>query len=103
MNKILDCWPSKILLSSPTILLVCIANPGVALPPPEDTPEEVLRTEIITEVRSPVDGQPLTPSQYAQLQAQLQTSPFPPQIDPKLRELIFLLRIRKLFRTFIPF
>jgi hypothetical protein len=42
----------------------------IALPPPEDLPEEILRTEIITEARSPIDGQPLTAAEYAQLQTQ---------------------------------
>ncbi len=41
-----------------------------ALPPPEDVPEEILRTDIITEARSPTDGQPITPAEYAQLQLQ---------------------------------
>lgn len=76
---------------------------GLSLPPPEDPPEEVLRTEIITEARSPVDGLPLTASEYAELQAQLQTRPSPPQLNPKVRQNIFLLRFRKLIRTFFPF
>lgn len=75
---------------------------GVALPPPEDIPEEVLRTEIITEGRSPIDGEPLTAAEYAQIKAKLGTRPYPPQIDSKLRNLIFLLKIRKMLTTFIP-
>ena len=74
-----------------------------SLPPPEDTPDEVLRTEIITEARSPIDGKPLTASEYAQLQSQLQARLGAPPLSPKLRDNIFLLRIRKLFRTFAPF
>ena len=46
-----------------------IAQSVLALPPPEDTPEEVLRTEIFLTARSPVDGKPLTAAEYAQLQA----------------------------------
>lgn len=76
---------------------------GLALPPPEETPEEVLRTEIITQARSPVDGKPLTAAEYAQLQAQLQTRPTPPELSPKVQEAIFLLRFRRLIRTFLPF
>jgi hypothetical protein len=75
----------------------------VALPPPEDIPEEVLRTEIITEARSPIDGQPLTAAEYAQLEARLAESPFPPQLNPKIRQLIFLLHLRRFFKTVIPF
>ena len=73
-----------------------------ALPTPEDTPEEILRTEIITEARSPIDGNRLTAAEYAQLQAQLQTSP-PPKLNPNVREQIFLLRLRKTLLQFFPF
>lgn len=83
-------------------LIVTQANVGLALPPPEDIPEEVLRTEIITEARSPVDGEPLTVEEYAQLKAILAESPFPPQLDTRIRRLVFLLRLRKMFKTFIP-
>ncbi|MEM8780373.1 MAG: hypothetical protein AAGF26_16185 [Cyanobacteria bacterium P01_G01_bin.49] len=75
---------------------------GMTLPPPEEIPEEVLRMEIITEGRSRVDGEPLTAAEYAQLQAKLGESPYPPQIDSKLRNLIFLLKIRKMIKTFVP-
>ena len=76
---------------------------ALALPPPEDTPEEILRTEIILEARSPVDGKPLNAAQYAELQAQLQTRSAPPKLSPIVRDRIFLLRFRKALRTFLPF
>lgn len=66
-------------------------------------PEEVLRTEIITEARSPINGKPLTAAEYAQLKAQLEERTLPPQVSPKIRRLIFLLRLRQLFRTIVPF
>lgn len=75
---------------------------GIALPEPDDTPEEILRTEIIIEARSPVDGKPLTASEYAELLTQLQTSP-PPKLTPKIREQVFLLRIRKALFQIFPF
>jgi hypothetical protein len=74
-----------------------------ALPPPEDIPEEVLRTEIITEARSPIDGKSLSAAEYAQLQAKLQIPPPTPQVNPQIRQLIFLLRVRRLLRTIAPF
>ncbi|MGC1245463.1 MAG: hypothetical protein WA865_04550 [Spirulinaceae cyanobacterium] len=74
----------------------------LALPPPEDIPEEVLRTEIITEARSPVDGQILTAAEYTELEAQLAQSPYAPELNAKTRQLIFLLQIRKLLRTITP-
>lgn len=78
------------------------AQVSLALPPPEDIPEEVLRTEIITEARSPLDNQPLTAAEYAELRTQLAESPYPPELNPKIRQLIFLLRLRKFFNTIIP-
>ena len=80
------------------------AIPAWGLPPPEDTPEEVLRTEIITEARSPLDGKPLTAAEYAELKAQLEgRQPPDPQVNPKLRELIFLLQLRHQIRQILPF
>jgi hypothetical protein len=77
-------------------------SPVVALPPPDDTPEEILRTKIIIEARSPIDGKFLTAAEYIQLQAQLQKAP-PPKLDPKIRDQIFLLRLRKTLLQFFPF
>ncbi|MEH1779803.1 hypothetical protein [Nostoc sp.] len=88
-----------------TTLLVLSSYWGssvIALPPPEDTPEEILRTQIIIEARSPIDGRFLTAAEYIQLQAQLQEVP-PPKLDPKIREQIYLLRLRKTLFQFFPF
>jgi hypothetical protein len=76
----------------------------LALPAPEDTPEEILRTEIITGARSPIDGKSLTASEYTQLQAELATMP-PERIvlAPVIRKQIRLLRLRKFIKTFLPF
>jgi hypothetical protein len=78
------------------------ATAVMALPSPDDTPEEILRTEIIIDARSPIDGKPLSPAEYAQLQTQLQEVP-PPQLTEKIRETLFLLRIRKAFFPFLSF
>lgn len=89
------CASALLLVGSPELLL--------ALPPPEDIPEEVLRTEIITEARSPMNGEPLTAAEYAELKAQLEgRQPTRPQVSPKVRELIFLLRVRRLIRRVLP-
>lgn len=77
-------------------------RPALCLPPPDDIPEEVLRTQIITEARSPIDGKPLTAAEYAQLQAHIAEDSTPPQLNPKLQQLIFLLRLRHLLRRVIP-
>jgi hypothetical protein len=91
------------------IMMVILAELGInasqsvlALPTPEDIPEEILRTEIITAARSPVDGKPLTAAEYAEIQASLQTVP-PPKLDPKIRENVFLLRLRKGLLQIFPF
>lgn len=76
---------------------------AIALPPPEDTPEEILRSEIILYGRSPLTGELLTASEYAQEQQQIAESTYAPEIDPKIRELIFLLQLRKFLRTITPF
>ena len=86
-----------------TAILTSTAKLSLALPPPEDTPEEILRTEIILEGRSPIDGESLTAAQYAELEAQLQERAYPPEVAGNIHNLIFLLQIRKLFKTLIPF
>jgi hypothetical protein len=79
-------------------------EPALALPPPEDKPEEVLRSEIITGARSPIDGKPITASEYAQLQAELQTpAPTRPQVGRALEKNLNLLRLRRFIKTFFPF
>ncbi len=74
----------------------------LALPPPEDTPEEVLRTEIILEGRSRITGEYLNATEYAEIQARLKNSRFAPQLDPQVREIILLLEIRKFLKTLFP-
>jgi hypothetical protein len=84
-------------------LTTSLSSLSFALPPPEDTPEEILRREIITEGRSPLDNQPLSASEYAQLKAELAESKYPPQLSAKIRHAVFLLQLLKLVRTINPF
>ncbi|MFB2895254.1 hypothetical protein ACE1CI_20300 [Aerosakkonemataceae cyanobacterium BLCC-F50] len=82
----------------------CFPRVVQALPPPEDMPEEILRTEIITEARSPIDGKLLSAAQYAELQASLQLdSPPEPMVSRDIKHLIFLLRLRSQIRLILPF
>ncbi|MBS9392735.1 MAG: hypothetical protein HEQ29_06150 [Dolichospermum sp. LBC05a] len=74
----------------------------MALSPQADIPEEILRTEIILTVRSPIDGRILTPAEYAELQAQIQISP-PPRLASGIRDKVFLLQLRKTLLQFFPF
>jgi hypothetical protein len=89
-----------ILISGCSIL--SIADLSIALPPPEDTPEEILRTEIILEARSPINGEPLTPAEYILLQENLAPDP-DPQLSPEVRRLIRLLYLRRAIRRIFPF
>lgn len=75
-----------------------------ALPPAADVPEEVLRTQIILDARSPIDGKPMTPAEYATFQAKEQT-PYQPaaKLAPKLKETVGLLKLRKFIKTYLPF
>jgi len=82
----------------------CVPLCSQALPPPEDVPEEILRTEIITEARSPIDGKLLSASEYAELETSLQlNSPPEPMVSRDIQHLIFLLRIRAQIRLILPF
>ena len=85
-----------------TVGLFLELNSAVALPPPEDIPEEILRTEIVTEGRSPIDGKPLTAGEYAEIKAKLAESPYPTKLNSKLEHVIFLLKVRKMLKTFFP-
>jgi hypothetical protein len=91
------------IISLINLLALLHSSYSLALPPPEDVPEEVLRTEIILEGRSPVDGQPLSAAEYAELQAELAQSAYRPELESDVQQIIFLLQIRKFFKTVIPF
>ncbi len=90
----------KTILVAIMFLLTLGNNSSRALPPPEDIPEEILRTEIILSGRSPIDGIALSPAEYAELQARLQESGFEPNLNSDVRQIIFLLQVRKMIKTF---
>jgi len=72
----------------------------------DDVPEEVLRAEIYTDARSPIDGRQLSAAEYTELMEDLRSlDNIPPEdlVSPKIREVIDLLRLRKFLRQFIPF
>lgn len=48
-------------------LVLLTPTPVLALPPPTDLPEEYLRTKMILEARSPLDGDVLTAAEYSDL------------------------------------
>lgn len=81
-----------------------LAAPPYEFPPAEETPEEVLRLEEPGYGNSAVSGERLSLGDYARLQSELQeVQKTEPKISPQLQNLIFLLKIRKFLRTFVPF
>jgi hypothetical protein len=74
------------------------------LPDDRDIPEEVLRAEIITEARSPIDGKALSATEFAELVVETKQ-----QLDrsnaelgngsAKIKETLFLLRLRGFLRS----
>jgi hypothetical protein len=95
-------WLSLLLVCAETIPVT--AQTIYPLPPAEDIPEEVLRLEEPGYGNSMITGEKLNLGEYARLSAELQDSIEPePQMSPKIKDLIFLLKTRKLLRTFLPF
>jgi hypothetical protein len=104
--------PAKIAIQLAQVISIAlcgwlIASPLVNannLPPANDIPEEVLRAEIITEARSPIDGKPLSAAEFAELVIKIEQ-----QLDrdiastatnnPKLKNLLFLIRLRGFLRS----
>lgn len=70
---------------------------------PVEVPEEILRTEIIVEARSPLTGELLTATEYTQLQASLEREGRPPQLSSDIRQIVYLLRLRRLLKPIVPF
>ncbi|HYW21408.1 MAG TPA: hypothetical protein VE956_19330 [Nodularia sp. (in: cyanobacteria)] len=94
-----------LLIVTTSILLWLTSTWGtsvVALPPPEDIPEEILRTEIIIDARSPIDGKPLNAAEYAELQEQLQVRPRP-KLSADVRQTVYLIQLRKALLQIFPF
>jgi hypothetical protein len=68
-SSILKIWQiGKLHRTTAGLSLLLIApTPALALPPPTDLPEEYLRTKLIFEARSPLDGEVLTAGEYNDL------------------------------------
>jgi len=97
-----DCARGWIPLALLTAVLLP-ARPARCLPPPEDPPEEILRTQVITAARSPLDGEPLTPAAYATLTDTLQDPNRVGTVPADLEGLIRLLEVRRVVRPILPF
>jgi len=86
-----------------TASLFVLPQVAIALPPPEDIPEEVLRAEIITEGRSPIDGSVVTAAEYAEIEREIAEREFPPTVNAEIQHTIFLIRLLKLADIINPF
>lgn len=68
-----------------------------------DLPEEVLRSEILLDARSPFDGKRLTATEYAELQEEIEkANAVEPKIAPNLRRLVGMLKFRKFIKRVLP-
>jgi hypothetical protein len=94
---------NKLLIFLTINLVLVHLTPSSLSSESEDIPEEILRTEIILEGRSPLDNQPLSAQEYAEMEAKNQQSPYPPTINSDLQQAIFWLQLLKMIRTLKPF
>jgi hypothetical protein len=91
-----------IILSSLSVLSpIAIAE---NLPPANDIPEEILRAEIIIEARSPIDGKPLSATEFAELvvrvEQQLARDEGAAAVKTsRFKDVLVLLRLRKFLRS----
>jgi hypothetical protein len=73
-------------------------------PTPDDIPEEVLRAEIITEARSPIDGKPLSAIDFAELVVRVEQTTERDVATASLqnssvKNLLFLIRLRGFLKS----
>ncbi len=85
------------------VLILSTINHRMVWAMPQDQPEEILRTEIILDGRSPIDGKSLSAAEYIIIQDQISQNDVQVEIKPEIKNLIFLLRLRKLLKTITPF
>lgn len=69
----------------------------------EEIPEEILRTEIITEARSPLTGEPISAAEYAQLTDELRSPAGGNLVSQDIGYLIYLLQLRRAIKPILPF
>jgi hypothetical protein len=75
------------------------------LPPVSDIPEEVLQTQVLETAISAQDGTSLVSEQYIREQQRQRILPadVSPRLAPEVKQVVDLLRIRKLVKGILPF
>lgn len=103
-------WLSRITIAVLSPLPLIYANAALAAPTPEqnfpeaEIPEEVLRTQIILDVRSPIDGTPMSLVEYAEFQARQEALYQPPAtVSEEVRGVVRALKIRRFVKKVLPF
>ncbi|MEA5449753.1 hypothetical protein VB780_14315 [Leptolyngbya sp. CCNP1308] len=95
--------PIHLIVTTGLGIVAVLGNSALALPPHDDIPEEILRTEIITEARSPLNGEPISAADYAALQEHLRDPNTEPVVNPEIAQLIQLLQLRRTLKPILPF
>ncbi len=91
------------MVATAVILGGLLSPSAIALPPPEDIPEEILRAEVIIEARDR-SGQPIGPGAYAELQQAIdRRNQDSPQVAEELQSLLLQLRLLSVIKSVIPF
>jgi hypothetical protein len=94
---------SILLMLGTTIALM--PSPASATEPmvPEEIPEEVLRSEILLDGRSSFTGELLSATEYVEMESEIEKmNALEPQVAPKLRTLVGLVKLRKFIKTVLP-
>ena len=74
-----------------------------ATPEGEKMPDPVSPPALVLDLRSSLDGRLLTATEYADLQAEIdRLNEVPPQVSPKIRRLVGLLKFRKFIKRVLP-
>jgi hypothetical protein len=95
---------AQILLCATTTIWQVSLPAGAGISGDDDLPEEVLRAEIITEARSPIDGKALSATEFAELIVTTKQQIERDNADvaansPKLKETLLLLRLRGFLKS----
>jgi hypothetical protein len=104
MRSKIDTFLARIVFLTIVGWQIYIPVQAIDLPPASDIPEEVLRAEIITEGRSPIDGKALSATDFAELvvnakQRLDRDDAISATSNPKIKEILLLIRLRNFLKS----